>query len=122
MNNKTGAYQGVVAHEAVSVALARQRAGAGGGGPGSGRPGRHQRRQARALGVRSRSTSKVAPRDVGGLPPSKEVRAKAEKLRKGQQKALGRAARKGEGDRVHAGMMPKWLNRGKMSNGTRDWR
>ena len=73
-------------------------------------------------GVRSWSTSKVAPRDVGGLPPSKEVRAKAEKLRKGQQKALGRAARKGEGDRVHADMMPKWLNRGKMSNGTRDWR
>ncbi len=73
-------------------------------------------------GVRSRSTSKVAPRDVAGLPPSKEVRAKAEKLRKGQQKALGRAARKGEGDRVHADMMPKWLNSGKMSNGTRDWR
>jgi len=73
-------------------------------------------------GVKSRSTSKVAPRDVSGMPKNKEVRKRIEKLRKKQQVSLGRAARKGEGDRTHLDMMPKWLYSGKMSNGTRDYR
>ena len=74
-------------------------------------------------GVKSRSNSKVAPRDVSGMPKNKEVRKKTEKLRKKQQLVgLGRKARKGEGDRTHADMKPKWLFSGKSGLGTRDWR
>lgn len=74
-------------------------------------------------GVRSRSTSKVAPRDVSGMPANKVTRKKIEKLRKQQQLVgLGRKARKGEGDRTHLNMKPKWLLSGKSGLGTRDWR
>jgi hypothetical protein len=84
---------------------------------------RKRARSRSKTGNRSRSASRVAPRDVSGMPKDTEVRKKTEKLRKRQQLVgLGRNAKKGEGDRVHADMMPKWLNSGKTSLGTRDWR
>ena len=81
------------------------------------------RKRARSKsGVAARNQSKVAPRDVSGMPKNKEIRKNIEKLRKRQQKELGRAARKGEGDRTHLDMKPKWLYSGKTGLGTRDWR
>ena len=82
----------------------------------------HKRARSKS-GVRSRSTSRVAPRDVAGMPKNSEVRQKIEKLRKKQQLVgIGRRARKGEGDRTHLNMKPKWLLSGKSGLGTRDWR
>jgi nucleolar GTP-binding protein len=75
------------------------------------------------MGNRSRSISRVAPRDVSGMPKNKALRKKTEKLRKKQQLVgLGRKAAKGEGDRTHLNMKPKWLLSGKTGLGTRDWR
>uniref|UniRef100_A0A914LCR6 Nucleolar GTP-binding protein 1 n=1 Tax=Meloidogyne incognita TaxID=6306 RepID=A0A914LCR6_MELIC len=61
------------------------------------------------------------PRDVKGLPDRK-IRIKARKLARGGLKKLGRAARKGEGDRHVYDLKPKHLFSGKRSTGKTDRR